>query len=157
MGKPVSRKPYDKRTDIEKIESNWNKIKGLFERREWSSAVVRAATAAEIATNLAIREELQHERKLDAAFVDSLLKWANGIQGKFSRLLLPLSKETDRYEVFRKLNSKVKSINDARNSVAHRGEFKSKRVAKHIVTKARALILEIVGMYHSHFDLREIE
>jgi hypothetical protein len=48
MGK---KKPYSERTDLEKIKSQWKKTTGFLERGEWSSAIVRAATAAEIAAN----------------------------------------------------------------------------------------------------------
>jgi hypothetical protein len=59
-GAPMSytSKKYEDRTDIEKIQSNWKKLSGLYSRREWSGSVVRAATAAEIASNLVVREEL---------------------------------------------------------------------------------------------------
>jgi hypothetical protein len=53
------RKPYADRTDVERLQSTWRKLSGLMNRKEWSSAVTRAATAAEIAANIAIRHELQ--------------------------------------------------------------------------------------------------
>jgi hypothetical protein len=53
-----------------------------------------AATASEIATNLAIRNEFEARSKFDADFVGSMLVWANGLQGKVSRLLKPLYKGT---------------------------------------------------------------
>ena len=48
------KKPYSERTDLEKIESNWTKTRGLLKREEWSLAIVRAATAVEIAANLVV-------------------------------------------------------------------------------------------------------
>ena len=45
----MSKKEYKDRTDLEKIQSQWNKLTGLHSREEFSGAVVRAATAAEIA------------------------------------------------------------------------------------------------------------
>jgi len=39
-------------------------------RKERSAAVTRAATAAEIAANIAIRHELQEERKVEPEFVN---------------------------------------------------------------------------------------
>ena len=64
---------YEDRTDLEKIQSQWHKITGLHTRDEWSAAVVRAATAAELAANFAIREEFKARSNFDAQFVDSLL------------------------------------------------------------------------------------
>jgi hypothetical protein len=46
----MGKTPYDDRDDLEKLRSQWKKIDGILERRkEWSAAIVRAATAAEIA------------------------------------------------------------------------------------------------------------
>ena len=99
--KSNKRKPYSYRTDIEKIESNWTKTRGLYDRKEWSGAIVRAATAVEIAANLVIREELQVARSLEKDFVDNLLLWANGIKGKFDKLILPISKGSVKLYIFR--------------------------------------------------------
>jgi hypothetical protein len=55
---------------------------------------MRAATAAEIAANQAIRNEFETRSKFDADFVGSMLVWTNGLQGKVSGLLKPLYKGT---------------------------------------------------------------
>lgn len=51
------KKPYDERSDLEKLQSQWNKLSGLHLRDEPSAAIVRCSTAAEIAANYAIRHE----------------------------------------------------------------------------------------------------
>ncbi len=51
----MAKKDYDKRSEVEKIESQWTKLSGLHTGEEWSAAVVRAATAAELAANLGLR------------------------------------------------------------------------------------------------------
>jgi hypothetical protein len=94
------RKPYAQRTDIERLHSSWKKLDGLMKRREWSAAITRAATAAEIAANIAVRKELQEKRKLEASFVDHLLKWANGLAGKLDKLLRPLQTTAQRKKLF---------------------------------------------------------
>jgi len=43
------------RTDPEKIFANWNKTLGLFERGEYSLAIMRAAVTMEIAANIVVR------------------------------------------------------------------------------------------------------
>jgi hypothetical protein len=149
-------KAYGTRTDLEKITSNWNKIRGLFRRKEWSSAVVRAATACEIAANLAIREELQVERHLSPAFVDSLLKWANGIQGKLDRLILPATEGHKRHDAFKDLKPQVAFINSERNAIAHGGAFKNKKEASAIIENARCVVLAIVSLYVKDFHLYEV-
>lgn len=83
-------KPYEQRTDLEKVQSQWHKLSGLHTREEWSAAIVRSATAAEIAANFAVRAEFAERSQFDSAFVDNLLHWANGIAGKLDRLLIPL-------------------------------------------------------------------
>ncbi len=158
MGKKTKKrkskhKPYSQRSDIEKIESNWRKIKGFMERKEWSSAIVRAATATEIAANLVIREELIHARKLDQKFVESLMRWANGIQGKFDKLIVPIT-EGKKYNIkFKKLKTRIEDINRQRNSIVHSGNFKNKKTAKVVIKEAEAIIKTFVRVYHKNFYL----
>src|SRR4051812_16358167 len=84
------KKPYEERTDLERLHSQWKKLSGLHSREEWSAAIVRAATAAEIAANYAVRREFASRGQQDQVLIDSFLKWANGLAGKLDRLLLPL-------------------------------------------------------------------
>ncbi len=92
----MPKKPYEERTDLEKCQSQWTKLKGLHTREEWSAAIVRAATAAEIAANFAIRQELKTQSTISGDCANSLLRWANGLSGKIDRLLTPLTKGTKR-------------------------------------------------------------
>jgi len=153
----AERIPYSKRSDIDKIKSNWKKTKGLCNRKEWSGTIMRAATTAEIATNLAIREELQISRNLDTDFIDSLLLWANGIQGKFDRLLLPITKGTSRNKRFNRILKKVKEINKERNSIAHSGQFKNEKTARRIIVESKDIIETLVGEYKRAFNLTDIK
>ena len=43
--RPMTRKPYEKRTDLEKCQSQWWKLTGLQNREEWSAAIVPATEA----------------------------------------------------------------------------------------------------------------
>ena len=64
MAKPKKRrkkKPYSERTDREKISNNLRKTLALFQKGEYSVSIIRAATTAELATNLVIRAELAQE------------------------------------------------------------------------------------------------
>src|SRR2546430_8450229 len=105
------KKPYSKRSDADKLPTNWRKTLGLLERSEFSMAIIRAGTCAEIAANIVVRAELIQRRQLEAAFVDTLLYWANGLQGKFSRLILPILAGTDRKST--RLNSSHSQISYA--------------------------------------------
>src|SRR6266852_5101873 len=100
MGRHMTKKRYEQRTDLEKIQSQWHKLTGLHSREEWSAAIVRAATAAEIAANLAVRQEFKSRSKFKTEFVNSLLRWANGLDGKINRLLVPLSEGSKKSKIF---------------------------------------------------------
>ena len=84
------------------------------DREVWSSAVVGAATATEIAANLVVREELIESRKLEEEFVDHLLKWANGLQGKFDKLILPITKGESYHGDFKKLKAIFYTVVDCK-------------------------------------------
>ena len=146
-------KPYAERTDIERLRSSWKKLSGLMKRGEWSGAIIRAATAAEIAANIAVRQELCEQRKLEASFVDHLLKWANGLAGKLDKLLRPLHTTAARKKPFTSLRKRAQKINDQRNLVVHSGHFMNENEAKEIVALAKDLIEELVGAYHAGFKL----
>ena len=145
--KKKRRTPYSSRTDIEKISSNWTKVKGLFAERQWSSAIVRAATAAEIAANYAIRQELVEIRGLDAHFVDHLLKWANGLHGKLTRILVPVVVGDEWHATFRGLVERAADINKERNRVVHSGQFKKKGTAIRVIEEAEAVINTLLEPY----------
>jgi len=150
------KKPYSERNDLEKIEANWNKIRGLYNKKEFSSAIVRAATAAEIAANLIVREELVNKRNLEKDFVDNLLYRANGIHGKFKYIILPLSKYSDNADTLSALMSKINDINKERNSVAHSGQFKQKSTAKRIINLSKEVIETLVKPYEEGYKLKGI-
>jgi hypothetical protein len=143
-----SKKPYAERTDLEKIHSQWKKISGLLNRKEWSSAVVRAATAAEIATNFAIRNEFSKNSSFDDYFIDSLLMWANGINGKFKNILAPLHDKKKTKNTYKKLGDLSAKINTIRNSVVHKGEFCNEDESMEAVKNAKTYIEELVNLYH---------
>lgn len=66
-------------------------------------AVVRAATATELAVTFAIRYEFTQKSELDTSFIDGLLGWANGLIGKVDKLLLPLLERTEKHNTVKKL------------------------------------------------------
>lgn len=150
-----TKKPYEQRTDLEKIESQWHKLSGLHNREEWSAAIVRAATAAELAANFAIRREYQARSTLSAEFVDSQLRWANGIAGKVDRLLLNLTAGEKHYKIIKKLKALSDSVNKVRNAVAHQGEFCNEAEAKEAIAKSKEFIESLVQIYEPGFSLKE--
>lgn len=141
------KRPYSKRTDFEKIKSNWRKSQGLFEREEWSQAIVRSTTAVELATNLLIRSNFK-KFNLDNLLIDDLLMIANGLQGKWQRLLVPLYRGKKEQAELKKMLKQVSSLWANRNTIVHGGEFRSKGTAKKRIEEAKEavnLILRIAG------------
>jgi hypothetical protein len=121
------RVPYDKLSDDEKVLKNWTKALGLYARGEWSVAILRCGTCLELAVNFSIRQELVDDRKLPLPFVDRLLRNANGIHNKYQNLYLPIMDEYQEVESLKKLWSQaVSKVNEERNAVAHKGEFRGK-------------------------------
>jgi hypothetical protein len=135
------------RTDPEKVFANWNKTLGLFERGEYSLAIVRAAVTMELAANIVVRAELVKKRNLPVDFVDSLLKWSNGLSGKFDKLIYPILKGCPNYASFKSLDADWRKTNKERNSVAHSGDFKTKSVAKDILSRARKVVSTMMSDY----------
>jgi hypothetical protein len=151
----MRRKSYEQRSDVEKIQSQWHKLTGLHSREEWSAAVVRAATAAEIAANFAVRREFKARSKFDANFVNSLLRWANGLDGKLTRLLLPMTEGKKANKVFSGVKKDAERVNKKRNAVAHQGEFCNIDESQEAIESARKFIEAIVGVYEPKFKLKD--
>lgn len=148
-----NKKPYDDRTHVEKIQSNWKKTCGLYLRGEHSMAVIRAATTVELAANLVIREELENGQKLPKDFVDHLMKWANGLVGKLDKLIIPITKDTKKGQVFKSVKKQISDINTQRNGIAHRGEFKIRKTSNRIIEEARNIIQTLVQQYDNNFTI----
>jgi len=151
----VKKLPYDERPDLQKIKAQWYKLTGLHSREEWSEAVVRAATAAEIAANFAIRQEFDRASKFTPEFVDSLLKWANGLTGKLDHLLMPLIGAGLSKEASTRLRTLAKTVNDDRNKIVHRGEFRGAAESQANIEAAREFIESLVRLYKSRYRLKE--
>jgi hypothetical protein len=148
-------KPYDQRTELDKIQSQWVKLTNLHNRQDWSAAVVRAATATELAVNLAIRREFADRSQLDEDFIDDLLEWANGLRGKVDRLLLPLLKDRPGHKTVNDLYPLAKKIHKKRNGIAHRGEFCDEQPATELIRDCQTFVHGIVQLYEPGFTLRE--
>jgi hypothetical protein len=150
----MTKKPYQERTDLEKVQSQWHKLSGLQSRDEWSAAVVRCATAAEIAANYAIRIEFSKRSQLSADFVDSQLRWANGLPNKMERLLLNLTVGEPYLASLKELKKHAGQISALRNQIAHQGEFCNEAEARNTIELARHFIETLVRIYESSFTLK---
>jgi hypothetical protein len=147
------KKPFDERSDLEKLKAQWTKLHGLHGRDESSAAIVRAATAAEIAANFVIRKEFEARSQFDAAFVDSLLKWANGLDGKMTKLLDPLSKGQPRLARVAQMREASKAINENRNRIVHRGEFANPEDVEPVIARVKTFIETLVQVHVPDFTL----
>jgi len=149
-----SKKPYNERTDLEKLQSQWTKLSGLHGRDEPSAAIVRCATAAEIAANYAVRTEWGKKTQFDAAIIDQFLRWANGLPLKVERLYVPVFFATPGTSPkARALIRSAGKINKVRNAVVHQGSFSSNDEAEAVIAEARAFINMIVGLSIDGFDI----
>jgi hypothetical protein len=152
----ATKKPYAELTDLEKLQKQWHKLSGLHTREEWSAAIVRAATAAEISANFAIRKEFSARSKLDSSFINHLLRWANGLAGKLDRLLVPLSAgDANKHKKMKQLKVLAEKLNLKRNAIAHQGEFCNADEAKDSIQQAREFITGLVRLYEPKFVLKE--
>lgn len=148
--------PYEQRTDIEKIQSQWTKLSGHQNRTDWSAAVVRAATACEVAVNLAIRREhVSCDGQINTEVVNAKLIRANGLKGKIQKLLLPLIKEKPHSEPIRKLKKLALTINEKRNLIVHSGEFCGRADAIDLIEQCQQFVVGLVNIYEPGFILRE--
>jgi hypothetical protein len=129
----------------------------LHDLEEWAAAIVRAATAAEIACNYAVRTEFTRQGNLRRDVVDRFLKDANGLKVKMDRLLLPLVKGTDRERAICDLKTPVDDINRHRNDIVHRGEFSNEAEATRMIGQTRKFIEGLVRLYDPNFTLRDQE
>lgn len=136
----ISDTPYEERTDDERLESNWKKARKLFERDDYSASIIRAATASEIAANIYIRHFLISEHKLPPQYVDSLLISANGLDGKFNRLIKPAAQHRKTWEKLKSIQKLITTLHEHRNAIAHAGYFKNKDDAKESLSSSLAII-----------------
>ena len=140
MGGKRSKTPYEERSDGEKLRSNWTKATGLYAREDWSAAIVRAATVVELAANIYIRQFFGGY-DVPGSFIDTMLSNANGIHGKFHRLVKPAAQVDGQWEELSKFRRKIQEINEHRNGVTHSGKFKSEEDATMVFTNALEVIV----------------
>lgn len=154
--KKPKRLPYAERSDLDKLQAQWNKLSGLHARDEPSAAIVRCATAAEIAANYAIRHELARKSELEDEVVDHLLVWANGLRGKMERLFLPIYFVGRRkHRTAKTLLESADKINNVRNEVVHQGRFSNAKEAEDLIAEAKRFIDLIVGLSVPDFDIHD--
>ncbi|MCW4460820.1 hypothetical protein OK349_03815 [Sphingomonas sp. BT-65] len=148
--------PYNERSDLDKLQSQWNKLSGLHLRDEPSAAIVRCSTAAEIAANYAIRHEWAEQTQFDAVVVDQFLFWANGLRGKVERLFVPIYfARPKKSKTAKALIASAEKINKVRNEVVHQGRFSNATEAGEVIAEAKRFIDIIVGLSQPGFDIQD--
>lgn len=152
MGDKQRNIPYDDRSDEEKLRSNWKKATGLFEREDWSAAIVRASTSVELAANIYIRRFMS-DYEVPVEIIDSLLLSANGINGKFQRLIKPAAQVNEQSAEFSTVGRKIQGINQHRNGVVHSGKFKRKRDATTVFSNSLDVIVHLAPSAATGLDL----
>lgn len=145
--------PYAIRSDSDKIRSQWTKLSGLHDRNEPSAAIVRAATAAELAVNLAIRAEFSAQSELSPATIDAMMRKANGLWGKMAGLLLPLTIDRPNEKAIKDLCKASDAINKDRNDIVHSGQFSNCANALKAIERCRNFSVHLVQLYEPTFEL----
>ncbi len=149
--------PYSNASDDEKVSRNWNKARGLFNRGEYSVAIIRCGTCVELTINFAVRQELVNERKLPLAFVNRLLRNANGLRNKYLYVFLAIMEEYEEHDNLKELwKDNVDFINNERNAIVHSGEFRSEPVARSVLEKTYKSLQVIMDLYHHDCEIRQI-
>ena len=143
---------YERRSDEEKLKSNWKKATRLFKREDWSAAIVRASTAVELAANIYIRR-FMGRYDLPGSFIDSLLFNANGISGKFQRLVKPAAQVDGQWQDLSNVGKKIQGINKQRNGVVHSGKFNRRQDAKTVLTNSLEVIVRLAPTGAGELDL----
>lgn len=154
MAEKIKKTPYNDRTDLEKVRTNWTKCRGLFGRDEPSMAVVRAAIAMELSANLAIRA--LYAGQMTPQEINDLLLRCNGIARKFSDHIVKAAKGTPEHAAVVALHAASKTVNAERNLICHSGVFRTKGAVRPIIEAARQVILGLVQKHHPHFDLKQL-
>jgi hypothetical protein len=152
----VPKPPYEARPDADKIRSQWTKLSGLDRRKEPSAAIVRAATAAELSVNLAIRAEFAVQSELTSETIDAMLKKANGLWGKMAGLLLPLVLNRPNEPAVKKLRKLSEEINKVRNDIVHSGKFSNRPEALKAIEICRKFSMSLVQLYEPGFSLKPL-
>lgn len=155
----LKRKPkklYNDAEDDEKVRRNWTKTLGLFERGEYSAAVLRAAISLELMVNFAIREELVDTKDLPLDFVNKLLKDANGITRKYHGIFLPVMEEYEEHKELKVIwKTKIEKVNARRNKIAHGGEFENRKPVLDILCLTHDVLTEIMPLFGSNERFRK--
>ncbi|MEQ1521496.1 MAG: hypothetical protein ABL936_09530 [Aestuariivirga sp.] len=153
MKKKLKKAPYKERSDSEKLLAQWNKIQALCRRRDWSAAVIRAATAVEVCLNLAARKVTPNTSLEEKENLDEKLRKANGMLGKFKEILIPTESDVTRKQNLVNLRDQIVDLNDKRNAIVHSGEFCNKRVSRQLIHEAQTVIRSIIAIYAPTSDV----
>lgn len=81
----------------------------------------------------------------------------NGIDGKLTRLLVPLHAGSASAITIRALKAVAEEINSNRNEIVHSGHFMNQEEANGHLANAKRFVETLVGIYHPQFSLPEID
>lgn len=86
-----------------------------------------------------------------------MLRWANGIEGKLNRLLIPLHAGRQHGATISGLKKKAETFNKQRNDIVHSGNFMNKREAEAFIANAKEFVETLVKLYQPTFKLKDHE
>lgn len=138
---------YSQLSIEEKLEKNWIRTLAHFDKGEYSGAIVRCVTCLELATTMLLRWELEGEYGLPVKFVETQLKNAGGIKGKFCDIFLPLVNDWEFHQHYKDQWKYIDKIVKVRNRIVHGGEHRSKRSARTAVLATHKLLERLLKYY----------
>ncbi len=143
--------------DLSILEDNWHKACRLYARREYSAAILRAATAVELVLNYAIRQQLVHKKKLPPQLVDYLFQRHQGPAQKFE-LYRKLMVRSQRLVKIDSLKGPLETvISFHRNAISHRGEFKGPNEACAALQECYSVLSLLVGFYKPRYRMQKFD
>jgi len=110
--------------------------------------------ACKVISDRQIHAEFKRKTDFIDESVNNLLKFANGLDNKMRRLLLPAIVGM-RIAKFTGLQKLAEDISSVRSRIVHQGEFLDEEASVIVIEKARMFIQQLVTIYDQNFQLKD--
>ena len=107
--------------------------------------------ACKVISDRQIHAEFKRKTDFIDESVNNLLKFANGLDNKMRRLLLPAIVGM-RIAKFTGLQKLAEDISSVRSRIVHQGEFLDEEASVIVIEKARMFIQQLVTIYDQNFS-----
>lgn len=100
---------------------------------------------------LEVVQRIMQEEKV--SFDEAHTIMGNGLRGKLTNLLIPLTKGTQKAKEIGRLEKLAEKINATRDDVVHRGEFRDEDKAAEAIAITKQFVEGLVRLYEPDFEL----